>query len=293
MRMIGTRANSHERVTPTASPTVSRRGFLRLASALITLKWADAAFAVESQAPGGSKQPTPREQAYPLTLTVPPFTRNGANVPIVVDMHHPMEADHYIKSLQILNETDPIPSKGILHLSPASGRAYLSMQARMNSGTSTVLAVAECTRHGRWTTRQSITIPEGEGGCATETEGDDHGSSDDGIRPPVIRIPELVERGQIRRDEIIRVQMNVRHPSRTGLTHEGATFRQTGDPFYLKEITVLYGDRMVSRYEMTPAISDNPFITFALRASEQSTIRIILTNSRGQQFQATQAIALA
>lgn len=293
MRKAGTRTNSHEQVTPAASSTASRRVFLRLASTLITLEWANIAFALEPHTPGNSNQPTPLEQAYPLALKVPPFTRNGANVPIVVEIRHPMEADHYIKSLQILNETDPIPSKGFFHLSPANGRTYLSMQARINSGTSTVLAVAECTRHGRWTTRQSITIPEGDGGCATETEEDDHVSSDDGIRPPVIRIPELVERGWIGRDEIIRVQISIRHPSRTGLTHQGATFRQTGDPFYLKEMKVLYGDRLVSRYEMTPAISDNPFITFTLRASEQSDIRIVLTNSRGQQFQATQEVVLA
>ncbi len=290
MRMTGTRADRHERVTPTASPAVSRRVFLRLASTFIALEWANVAFALEPYAPDNSNQPTPLERAYPLVLKVPPFTRNGANVPIVIEMRHPMDPDHYIKSLQILNETDPIPSKGIFHLSPANGRAYLSVQARMNSGTSTVLAVAGCTRHGRWTTSQSITIPEGEGGCATGTEGDDHGSSDDGIRPPVIRIPELVERGQIRRDEIIRVQMNVKHPSRTGLTHQGATFLQTADPFYLKEMKVYYGDRVVSRYEMTPAISDNPFITFTLRATEESAIRIVMTNSLGQQFETSQKV---
>jgi desulfoferrodoxin (superoxide reductase-like protein) len=208
-------------------------------------------------------------------------------------MRHPMDPDHYIKSLQILNEADPIPSKGIFHFSPANGQAYLSVQARMNSGTSTVLAVAECTRHGRWTTSRPITIPEGEGGCATGAEGDDHLSPDDGIRPPVIRIPELVERGTIRRGEIIRVQMNVKHPSRTGLTHQGATFLQTADPFYLKEMKVFYGNRLVSRYEMTPAISENPFITFTLRASEEAAVRIVVTNSRGRQFQATQELALA
>lgn len=277
-----------------AAPTVSRRTFLRLASTLLTvwvakLEGGGSAIAAtpELQGPADSGGLTPLQQAYPLVLTAPPFTRNGANVPLVVEMHHPMETDHYIKSLQILNETDPIPSKGIFHLSPANGLAYLSVQARMNSGTSTVLAIAECTRHGRWTTSRSITIPEGAGGCASADE------SDDTIGPPVIRIPELVERGQIRRGDIVRVQINVKHPSRTGLVHHGTRFVQEADPFYLKEMTVLYGNRPVSRYEMTPAISDNPFITFTVRASKESTIRIVATNSRGQQFEATQAIGFA
>ncbi len=279
---------------------VSRRAFLCLASTLITVWYTTLevdrpahALSSEPEHPADPSRLPPIQQAYPLILTVPSFTRNGASVPLVVEMRHPMEEDHYIRNLQILNETDPIPSKGILHLSPANGQAYLSVQARMNSGTSTVLAVAECTRHGRWTTSQSITIPEGEGGCATAAEGEDDLSSDDAIRPPVIRIPELVERGKISRGDIIRVQINVKHPSRTGLTRQGTRFLHTADPFYLKEMKVFYGDRLVSRYEMTPAISDNPFITFTLRASEESAVRIVLTNSRGQQFQATQEVVLA
>jgi hypothetical protein len=56
---------------------------------------------------------------------------------------------------------------------------------------------------------------------------------------------------------------------------------------------VYYGDHLVSRYEMTPAISDNPFITFKLRAMEESAIRIVMTNSRGQQFQAIQEVVFS
>lgn len=293
-------ANRSGRFTASGLPMMSRRSFFRLASTVLTVWYAKLevgrpahALTSDLQRSADPSRPTPLEQAYPLVLRVPSLMRNGAHVPVVVEMHHPMETDHYIRSLQILNESDPIPSKGVFHLSPANGQAYLSMQARMHSGTSTVLAVAECTRHGRWVTSQSITIPEGGGGCVTATEGGDNSSLDDAIRPPVIRIPELVERGKIGRDEIIHVQVKLKHPSWTGLTLQGARFLQTADPSYLKEMKVFYGDRLVSRYEMTPAISDNPFITFKLRATEESTIRIVLTNSRGQQFQATQEVAFA
>lgn len=87
--------------------------------------------------------------------------------------------------------------------------------------------------------------------------------------------------------------MKLKHPNRTGLILRGSTFQQGDDPFYLKEMKVFYGNRLVSRYEMTPAISDNPFITFTLKALEESAIRIVLTNSRGQQFQATKDVVLA
>lgn len=276
---------------------MSRRGFLRLASILATVGyaaqeagWPADAFASEVQRPNDSNTLPPADQSYLPILRVPSVTRNGAHVPIVAEMRHPMEPDHYIKSLQILNESDPIPSKGIFYLSPANGHAYLSVQARMHSGTSAVRVIAECTRHGRWTTSQSITIPEGGGGCATVAEEGDDALHDDTIRPPVIRIPELVERGKIRRNEIIQVQIKLKHPSRTGLAFQGEKFLQTAEPFYVKELKVFYGDDLVSRYEMTPAISDNPFITFKLRAMKESTIRIIVTNSRGQEFETSQQL---
>lgn len=294
--MIEVDGNGDGGLTSMGGRAMSRRGFLRLASILAALgfttqgsDWSADASAAESQRPNDPSAPSPAEQPLPI-LKVPPVTRNGAHVPIVAEMRHPMEPDHYIKSLQILNESDPIPSKGIFYFSPANGQAYLSVQARMHSGASAVRVIAECTRHGRWTTSQPITIPEGGGGCATATEGEGDVLHDDTIRPPVIRIPELVERGKIRRGEIIHVQVKIKHPSRTGLALQGSTFIQTTDPFYLKEMKVFYGDHLVSRYEMTPAISDSPFITFMLRVTEESAIRIVVTNSRGQQFETSQKV---
>jgi len=224
---------------------------------------------------------------------MPTFTRNGAHVPIVVELTDPMEPDHYISSLQILNEGDPIPAKGTFHLTPANGQAYLATQARMRSGTSSVTVIAECTRHGRSVARQSITIPEGAEGCASAADGPDGRTGHDDIPPPVIRIPEIVARGRIQRGEIVRVQLQVKHPSQTGLALRGGKYVQESDPFYLQTMEAFYGDQLVSRFEMTPAGSDNPFVTFKLRATEARRVRIVLTNNRGQRFEASEEVALS
>lgn len=279
---------------------VSRRGFLCRISGFAAaglygmgLGKGLHAFAVELQQLKDPTRPTPFEQLHLPILRIPSFTRNGAHVPIVVEMTHPMTPEHYVTSVQILNESDPVSSKGTFHLHPTNGQVYLAVQARMHSGASTVQAIAECNLHGRWAASQPITIPDGAGGCATVLGGAGDRPANDEIRPPVIRIPELVERGKIHRGELIRVQIKLKHPSRTGLAFQGTVFLQAADPFYLKEMEVFYGDRLVTRYEMTPAISDNPFITLKLRALEEKPIRIVLTNSRGQQFQATKEIVLS
>ena len=62
------------------------------------------------------------------------------------------------------------------------------------------------------------------------------------------------------------------------------------DPLYVKNLQVFYGDRLVSWYEMTPALSDNPLIALKLRVAEEKSVRMVVTNSRGQQFQAQHEI---
>src|SRR5262245_41005142 len=138
---------------------LTKRDFFRVVSGFVAIALVDVCPGRDARASRAAGS-DPGAEHLP-TLTVPSFTRNGAHVPIVVEMADPMEADHYIKTLHILNDGDPIPSKATFHLTPANGQAYLGIQARMRSGTSSVTVVAECTRHGRLVQRRSITIPEG------------------------------------------------------------------------------------------------------------------------------------
>ena len=58
------------------------------------------------------------------------------------------------------------------------------------------------------------------------------------------------------------------------------------------EIAVFYGDERVSRFVPTAALSDDPFITFRLRAARSAPLRTVLTNTRGQQVQAVPRLVL-
>ena len=55
------------------------------------------------------------EKLHLPKVTLPPVVEDGNQAPIIVQMEHPMEDDHYIKSIQILNFNDPVviyPSSG-------------------------------------------------------------------------------------------------------------------------------------------------------------------------------------
>jgi desulfoferrodoxin (superoxide reductase-like protein) len=263
-------------------PALSRRAFLGLGPGAVGLAVAGPARRVAA----ADAPPSDVERLHRPRVRLPRATANGGKVPIVVEMAHPMEPDHYIERIHVLNPRDPVPSKGVFHFTPANGQAYLALQARLDAGASEVVVTAECTRHGSWSARQPIVIEPGAGGCAGVAPPPGRITGDE-ISAPAIRIPQLVADGVIRRRQIIDVQVAIKHPNRTGLhQRDDGTFVRVGEPLYISELVALYGGDRVSTYAMTPALSDNPFITFRLRAGDGGPLQVRLANNRGQRFEA-------
>ena len=74
-----------------------------------------------------------------------------------------MEDDDYIKSIQIMNFTDPVVMKGTFYFTPANGEVYFGTQIRLAGGEGTVWVVAECNKHGKWAVGKSVKVAAG--GC--------------------------------------------------------------------------------------------------------------------------------
>jgi sulfur-oxidizing protein SoxY len=271
---------------------LTRRRFLGLASAAVGLWIRPAQAGGPSERHGVRGPDSALEREHLPVLHVPRVTRNGAKVPILVELLHPMTPDHHITSVHVANDGDPIPSKGTFHLSPANGQVHLAFQARMHEGVSEVTATVECNRHGRWSARSVIEIPAGAGGCGGSAPEAGRARGDD-IAGPIIRIPELLGGGAVRPGDVIHPQVKMRHPNRTGLVLRDGRFEAESAPLYLEEMEVFYGGERVSRFAMTPALSDDPFITFALRLRPEGALRVVLTNSLGRVFEATQELRLS
>lgn len=109
--------------------------------------------------------------------------------------------------------------------------------------------------------------------------------------PARIRLPRRIVKG-----EVIRVQAKVRHPSRTGLRmideHQFAP-----DPdnpaVYIRLLEVFYGEAKVAWYEMSSAISDDPIVTFPLRAISEAPVRVVFTSSEGKTYEAVASLRFA
>lgn len=114
-------------------------------------------------APKDLENLTEMERIHLPKVTLPPVVEDGTQASIIVSLDHPMEEDHYIKSIQILNFADPVVIKGKFYMTPVNGEAFISTQIRLAGGEGTVWVVAECNKHGKWAANRTVNVAAG--GC--------------------------------------------------------------------------------------------------------------------------------
>ena len=148
---------------------LSRRGFFKTA-ALGSAAFALPALSGHNQLEAAAinkaidiNNMTDVEKLHIPKVTLPPVVEDGNQAPIIVESDHPMEEDHYIKSIQIMNFNDPVVIKGQCFFTPKSGQAYVSTQIRLAGGESRVWVVSECNQHGRWAISKDVKVAAG--GC--------------------------------------------------------------------------------------------------------------------------------
>ena len=218
------------------------------------------------------------DRAHRPEVDLPILADDPTSVPLTVSVDHPMEPNHYIKSIEVVLDTDPVPQKGTFQFTPLSGRASVSYQMRSGQGGDLRVTV-ECTRHGRFEARRSVRVAPG--GCsvppaaATRERGGN----------PSVRIG-----SRVRPSDAIPVWAKIQHSSHTGLVEKNDKFIQERPPFYLERMTVLLGEERVSEFLMTPAVSPDPQIRFFVKADPGKPLRVIFVNNRGQRWEASQRV---
>src|SRR5262245_31997873 len=132
----------------------SRRHFVIAAGVTIVAPWTPRHAHAQSAA---------ADREHQVKLEMPWIAEDPAAVPVQVSVDHPMEPDHYIRSIDVVLEKDPVPHKGKFVFTPANGRAWAAFTVRSGTG-GLVKATAECSRHGRFVGTREVRVAEG--GCA-------------------------------------------------------------------------------------------------------------------------------
>ena len=218
------------------------------------------------------------DAAHSLRIELPVLADDPAAVPFQASVDHPMDPDHFIRSLEVTLDTDPVPSKGKFRFTPANGRAWVAFQFRSGIG-GVVKVVGECTRHGRFAGTREVRVTEG--GCATTPDR----TVRERIGNPQTRLPRSFRPG-----EVVEVRTRLDHASYTGLALKGGKFVRELPEFYVTQMLVYVDDQPVSEFEMTSATSPNPLIRFPLKVGGGGTLRVVFVNSEGRRWEATQPL---
>ncbi len=220
---------------------------------------------------GTSKEHVPQ-------LDLPILTEDPAAVPVIVGVDHPMEPDHYIRSIRITLATDPVPDKGLYEFTPLAGRAWVSFQMRSGVG-GVVRAEAEDTRHGKFVASGEVRVAEGGCGVGADKVNKERAGN------LVVRLPRSYRAGQI-----IEVRAKIDHGSHTGLAFKGGTYVREAPAYYLTQLLATFDGKPVCDFRLTSAVSPNPLIRFNLKVPASGSLRVVWRNNEGKTWESTQAV---
>ena len=106
--------------------------------------------------------------------------------------------------------------------------------------------------------------------------------------------PRLRISRRIKKDHEFKVKVKFDHPSFTGL---GIVDDQTKPVFsravpvsFIRNMFVYYGDKLVSRFRMSSAISDDPLFTFKLKAVQEAPVKVVFVDNHGKRWETSKNI---
>ena len=102
-----------------------------------------------------------------------------------------------------------------------------------------------------------------------------------GIGKIKIRLPRTVHKGQV-----IAVKTLITHPMETGLRTDKKTKKKI-PAYYINDVSVYYGDKLITHADWTIAVSTNPFMTFYLKADKNAPLKIVWKDIKGGVYQKT------
>jgi sulfur-oxidizing protein SoxZ len=101
-----------------------------------------------------------------------------------------------------------------------------------------------------------------------------------------IRIPPQIKRG-----DVVRVRSLVIHPMEIVQRKDGKPIDKNYQ--FIHKVIVTYNGREILQADTSQSISENPFFTFALKATEPGTVRITFLDTHGGKYEGTAEISFS
>ena len=101
-----------------------------------------------------------------------------------------------------------------------------------------------------------------------------------------IRIPSSIKQG-----DVVRVRALVIHPMEVVERRDGKPVEK--NYHFIHKVVVSYNGREILGAETTQSISENPFFTFAFKATEPGVLRVTFLDTHGGKYEGTADIKLS
>lgn len=204
---------------------------------------------------------------------IPVRAEDSGVVPLSINAKIPQTPERYIRHLWVFIDNNPKPLAGMFTLTPAMGRADLSMRLRVNQFTF-VRVVAEL-NDGELHMDEGYT--RASGGCSEP--------------PPFLKLKEAREKiGQMRfrasaseEGDVALAQLMISHPNITGMQLDQRT-RAFIPAEYVTKVEVSFNGEHVMTAETDISISEDPSFRFFFRPAGGGTLEARMTDSKGRSF---------
>ena len=93
-----------------------------------------------------------------------------------------------------------------------------------------------------------------------------------------IRLPSSIKPG-----DIVKARVLVIHPMEIVQRKDGKVVDKNYQ--FINRVVVTYLDKEIAQFETTQSISENPFFTFAFKASEPGVLRVTFIDTHGGKYE--------
>ncbi len=101
-----------------------------------------------------------------------------------------------------------------------------------------------------------------------------------------IRIPSSITQG-----DLVKVRVLVIHPMEIVQRKDGKPVDK--NYHFINRVVVTYLDKEIAQFETTQSISENPFFTFSVKATEPGVLRVTFLDTHGGKYEGTADIKLS
>ena len=101
-----------------------------------------------------------------------------------------------------------------------------------------------------------------------------------------IRLPSAIKAGAI-----VKARVLVIHPMEIVQRKDGKVVDK--NYLFINRVVVSYLDRELAQFETTQSISENPFFTFAFKATDPGVLRVTFLDTHGGKYEGTADVKLS